>query len=209
MTTDHVRRFFEDPAMHSGIWLKYLNEYVSIPNKIQDAEKFGAVDRYYHALDVSRGFITKNELVEIMRWKLMRGKMRPLMGKIEALNDTDVQIATTNGINAIRQSIDDEHVKMALDAIAKPLKGVGPATASAILAKWNTMIPFMSDAGLIATGTKLNYTVTDYLRYYHAIIAKVAELKADGQTPGYSWTAKEIEAVLHIIYSRHDLRIPF
>ena len=193
--------------MHSGIWLQYLNGYVSMPNKFKDAQKFGLLDKWYHALDVSRGYITKTELVEIMKWKLTRGKMRPLLGKIEALSDEQVQTATYNGINIIRQSIDDDYVKAALDAIAKPLKGVGPATASAILAKWNHALPFMSDAGLIAVNGNLDYTTNSYISYYHGISRKVAQLNADGQTKR-QWTAKEVEAVLHVVYSRFDLKIP-
>lgn len=207
INVDYVRQFFNDPAMHSGVWLQYLNGYVSMPNKAKDADKFASLDAWYHALDVSRGYITKAELVEIMKWKLMRGKMRPLLGKIEALSDQEVQAATYHGINSIRQAIDDNSIRAALDAIAKPLKGVGPATASAILAKWNHSLPFMSDAGLLAVNGKLDYTVPSYLSYYHGISAKVTQLSGDGQSKR-QWTAKEVEAVLHIVYSRFDLKIP-
>ena len=74
-----VKSFFEDQNNHSGIWLSYLAAYVSMPNKAKNAQAFAALDAWYHALDVSRGFITKEELVGIMKWKLMRGKMRPLL----------------------------------------------------------------------------------------------------------------------------------
>ena len=79
LAQEFVRQFFNDPANHSGVWLNNLNTYQSIPNKPKDAEKFKTLDHWYHALDVSRGYVTKAELVEIMRWKLTRGKMRPLM----------------------------------------------------------------------------------------------------------------------------------
>ena len=86
------------------------------------------------------------------------------------------------------------------------MKGVGPATASAILAKWNTAIPFMSDAGLIPVNGSTNYKISDYLEYYRGISAKVVQLNADGAS-GHAWTAKEVEAVLHLVYSRYDLKI--
>lgn len=207
MATDHVTQFFTDANIHSGIWLNYLTAYVSIPNKLKNAEAFLQLDSWYHNLDVSRGFITKAELVEIMRWKLMRGKMRPLLKQIEALSEEDVQSATYAGFNMIREGMSDGHLRAALDAITKPLKGVGPATASAVLAKWNHAIPFMSDAGLLAVNGKLDYTISAFIKYHQGISAKVVQLNADGQSQ-HQWNAKQVEAVLHIVYSRHDLKLP-
>jgi hypothetical protein len=202
-----VKDFFADSTQHSGVWLEYLNGYTAIPHKVSDAEKFALLDKWYHSLDVRRGFITKNDLVEIMRWKLTRGKMRPLLKKIEALTEQEVQLATYNGINCLRAEINDDHIRAALNALSKPLKGIGPATASAVLALWNHALPFMSDAGLIATGNNLDYTVPTYLKYYHTLTAKVNQLNTDGHT-NRQWTAKEVEAVLHMVYSRFDLKIP-
>lgn len=206
MTQEYVRQFFNDPDNHSGVWLNHLQGYVSIPNKVKDTQAFVALDAWYYTLDVSRGYITKDELVNIMKWKLMRGKMRPLLGKIEALAEEDVQAATYNGINLLRQAVDDAHVRAALDAVGKPLKGVGPATASAVLAKWNTAIPFMSDAGLIAVNGNTDYTLAAYIKYYHGISLKVGQLNNDGKS-SCIWTAREVEAVLHILYSRYDLKV--
>lgn len=203
---EKVWQFFNDARNHSGVWLQYLNSYVSMPHKAKDMEKFRTLDLWYHALDVSRGFVTKAELVEIMKWKLTRGKMRPLLGKIEALSEEAVQLATYNGINCLRRGVDENSVKAGLEAISKPLKGVGPGTASAILAKWNIAIPFMSDAGLIAVNGRADYKIRDYLEYYRGICGKVEELNADGMS-GRTWTAKEVEAVLHLVYSKFDLNL--
>lgn len=203
---EYVRDFFNDPANNSAVWLRYFEAYVSMPNKAKDAQKFRELDCWYHALDVSRGYVTKAELLEIMKWKLTRGKMRPLLKKIEALTEDEVRLATYNGINAIRQSIDENSVKVGLEAISKPLKGVGPATASAVLAKWNIGVPFMSDAGLIAVNGTADYKISDYLSYYRGISEKVAQLNADGMSE-HCWTAKQIEAVLHIVYCRFDLKV--
>lgn len=204
--TKAVRTFFNDPQVRSDVWLSQLNAYVSTPHKAKDAQKFIVLDHWYHALDVSKGYLTKAELVEIMKWKLTRGKMRPLLAKIEALDDSLVQQATTNAINCLRGGLDEERLRSAFDALTKPLKGVGPATASAVLAKWNTTIPFMSDAGLIAVNGNTNYKWPDYLKYYQGTQAKVAQLNQDGVSQRM-WTAKEVEAVLHLVYSRHDLRV--
>jgi hypothetical protein len=201
-----VRHFFTDPTIKSDVWLNQLNAYVSAPHKVKDSQKFTILDHWYHGLDVSTGYITKVELVEIMKWKLTRGKMRPLLAKIEALDEAVVQQATLNAINYLRGGYDEDQLRRAFDALTKPLKGVGPATASAVLAKWNTAIPFMSDAGLIAVNGNTNYTMNDYLKYYQGIQAKVAQLNQDGMTKR-QWTAKEVEAVLHLVYSRYDLKV--
>lgn len=202
----YVRTFFNDTTNHSAVWLQHLNAYQSMPNKAKDAQKFIILDHWYHALDIGRGYVTKAELVEIMRWKLTRGKMRPLLGKIEALAEEAVQLATYNGINCLRRGVDENSIRAALEAISGPLNGVGPATASAVLAKWNTAVPFMSDAGLIAVNGSTDYKMQDYLAYYHGVVAKVAQLNADGVS-GRVWTAKEVEAVLHLVYSRFDLGV--
>ncbi len=65
----------------------------------------------------------------------------------------------------------------------------------------------MSDAGLIAVNGNTDYTVKAYMAYYHGIAAKCAQLNSDGQSK-YLWTAKTVEAVLHLIYSRYDLKLP-
>lgn len=204
---EYVRQFFHDPAMHSGVWVAHLANFKSIPNKVANAAEFAHLDYEYNTLDVSRGFITQAELVMIMKWKLMRGKMRPLLKQIEALTEEAVQTATRNGFEILKQSLDAEHIRKAVDAIAKPLKGVGPATASAVLAKYSSSLPFMSDAGLIAVNGNTDYTVKAYMAYYHGITAKCAQLNSDRQSK-YLWTAKTVEAVLHLVYSRYDLKIP-
>ncbi len=118
---EYVRQFFYDPAMHSGVWLTHLANFKSIPNKIAKAAEFAHLDYEYNTLDVSRGFITHAELVMIMKWKLTRGKMRPLLKQVEALTEEAVQTATRNGFDILNQSLDDDHIRKALDAIANPL----------------------------------------------------------------------------------------
>ena len=196
-----VKQFFDDPNNHSGIWVEYLRNYVSIPNKAKDTEKFIALDFWYQTLDISRGYITQPELVKIMEWKLTRGKMRPLLGKIESLSNDVVQNATFNGLNQLKVLIDINTIITALDFICKPLNGVGPATASAILARYSQSIPFMSDAGLMAVNGECKYTMASYKQYYNGITTKVNQLNSDRQS-NWLWTSRDVELVLHMVYSR-------
>jgi hypothetical protein len=150
---------------------------------------------------MSKGYITQPELVKIMQWKLTRGKMRPLLKKIETLSNHDVQNATFNGLNHIKNLINEETIVAALNTICEPLNGVGPATASAILARYNLSIPFMSDAGLLAVNGKCEYKIKDYRQYYKGITVKVNQLNNDKQS-SHLWTTRDVELVLHLIYSK-------
>lgn len=198
-TTTSVKQFFDDPANHSGIWLQHFKSYTSISARVKDKEKFIALDLWYYTLELNKGYITQPELVKIMEWKLTRGKMRPLLKKIEALSNDTVQNATFNGLNHIKNVINEETIVAALNTICEPLNGVGPASASAILARYNFSIPFMSDAGLLAVNGKCDYKIKDYRQYYKGITVKVDQLNSDRQS-SHLWTARDVELVLHLIY---------
>lgn len=196
-----VKQFFDDPDNHSGIWFEHLTNCVPTPNKAKDIQKFAALDAWHQALDLSKGYVTQPELVEIMKWKLTRGEMRPLLKRIQALSNDEVQNATLEGLQHIKSSLDDRAVVAALNTISKPLNGVGPATASAIIARYNSSLPFMSDAGLIATGCELKYTTSNYIRYYNVMCMKVDQLN-DDKVCNHTWTARDVESVLHVMYSK-------
>ena len=204
-TIASVKQFFDGSTNHSGIWFEYLRNYSSIPARVKDQEKFIELDSWYHTLDLSNGYITQLELVKIMEWKLTRGKMRPLLKKIQALSNDEVQNATFSGLNHLKTEINEETIVAALDAICQPLNGVGPATASAILARYNFSIPFMSDAGLLAVNGKCDYKMKDYRQYYKGITTKVNQLNNDKQS-NYLWTARDVEIVLHLVYSKSVIK---
>ena len=141
LNEQYVKQFFTDPANHSGIWYGHFKNYISIPNRIADAQTFRNLDVWYHGLDVSKGYLTQPELVQIMKWKLTRGKMRPLLKKIEALSDVDVRNVTCNAFSIIRHhvensiknrpinivdiltySLDEKTVRLLIETVSKPWK---------------------------------------------------------------------------------------
>ncbi|AQK63201.1 uncharacterized protein [Zea mays] len=88
-------------------------------------------------------FLAKPELVRLLQWKLSRGKWRPrLMDFVKGLDDAVVESASRKAFAALpdlRRAITELTV----------LKGVGPATASAVLAAYAPDVaPFMSDEEL-------------------------------------------------------------
>ncbi|PLB43998.1 hypothetical protein P170DRAFT_369681 [Aspergillus steynii IBT 23096] len=112
------------------------------------------------------GFLTKEELVEVMEWKLKHGVSRPmLLGMVKGNQEKVVQKATSDAFAAVpghglelkdegNDDADgevDEFPKSSLDMLTGPLRGVGPATASLLLSVGTGVgdppleVPFYSD----------------------------------------------------------------
>lgn len=102
----------------------------------------------------ARGHVTKSDLVQLVQWKLARGKQRPLLGYAKAQDPKAVVAAST--------PVFDEGATLdgAMDSLVA-LRGVGPATASAVLSWARDDWPFMSDESLLATGER-TYTKKRY-----------------------------------------------
>ncbi|KAK4302081.1 hypothetical protein Pmani_025809 [Petrolisthes manimaculis] len=94
------------------------------------------LDKWYQeslgeeVLSRSLPHLVKEELVRLMTWKLTRGKFRPsLLNFVKSNEEKAVIKATRDGIKAAQKN----NLTSATTAIMA-LKGVGPATASAVLA---------------------------------------------------------------------------
>ncbi|KAK3726646.1 hypothetical protein QZH41_012278 [Actinostola sp. cb2023] len=74
----------------------------------------------------SEKHLTKDELIQLMQWKLSRGKFRPRL--IEFIKSNTPETITENTTLAFKQLPD---VEKAIKKLSE-LKGVGPATASGI-----------------------------------------------------------------------------
>ena len=96
--------------------------------------------------------LTAEELVRVVAWKLARGKFRPnLLNFARAHTEATAGKATSEALKRFGSSSngDDRNKnKNWLEACLAPLcdlKGIGPATASAVLAAATPLIPMMSD----------------------------------------------------------------
>ncbi|KAJ5160504.1 uncharacterized protein N7482_007508 [Penicillium canariense] len=102
-------------------------------------------------------FLTKEELITVMDWKMKHGVYRPtLMGMIKANQNKTVLSCASAALAALPTKVDpilapnEAFPKPSIDAFG-PVRGVGPATASLILsiatAKGNPSeeVPFYSD----------------------------------------------------------------
>lgn len=139
-------------------------------------------------------YLTKEEVVRLVEWKLSHGTFRPSLKKlVESNSEDDIRTAS---VNAFSRDLDSkENVKTAMDDLTK-LKGIGPATASLLLSVCHpAKVPFFSDelyrwvfweAG---TGKgwdrSIKYTPKEYLEMFEKINAKYQEPAVDLEKAAY------------------------
>ncbi|KAJ7072776.1 hypothetical protein C8F01DRAFT_1105187 [Mycena amicta] len=144
--------------------------------------------------------LTKADLTSLMKWKLSRGKSRPtLLALIASNSDELVRSATTKALETLRAA--DEDIEKGLLAIpmACVLKGVGAATASALLTLQPPhLIPFMSDeaAGFFERRLgPVKYTDAYYYRFARAMHVEVQRLNST-ESSDDKWDAMRLERAL-------------
>ncbi|XP_044980202.1 uncharacterized protein LOC123447649 [Hordeum vulgare subsp. vulgare] len=133
-------------------------------------------------------YLAKPELVQLMQWKLSRGKWRPrLMDFVKSLDDKVVESASRKAFAALPD------LSKAITELTV-LKGVGPATASAVLAAYAPDVaPFMSDEAMVAAlGNVKEYTLKQYLAFAEKLQDKAEELSVGGE----SFTPSDVERAL-------------
>lgn len=132
----------------------------------------------------------------MVEWKLTRGKWRPkLLDYAKNASEEEVKAATKKAFGSVRNDAVPavQQVKESLDELTT-LKGVGPATASAMLAVADPSLPFMSDEAMVAALPKPHrYAAKEYLQLLEALRNKAAKLSKSSDT---AWTAAQIERAL-------------
>jgi hypothetical protein len=153
----------------------------------------------------SKDSITKEELLMVVKWKFLVGKPRhALIKHLEANSEASVMEQSAKAIGEARSITDktdptvkDEQIKAAIEALTD-LKGVGPATASAVL---SLVVPgafcYMYDEVIETFLPKRNYTLLTYLST-NKHCAEVACRLGKGWTPcrvaQVLWTAARADA---------------
>jgi hypothetical protein len=130
-----------------------------------------------------RGQLSHAELSRVMRWKLARGKMRPLQKAVERNPPAAVEAASRKALAAL----DKGHWRSALKALTK-LHAVGPATASIVLCLHAPeQAPFMADEAMEAvpgaapcSGNSAAYSEEAYASFRDDMIQRAGELEALG-----------------------------
>ncbi|XP_056392536.1 uncharacterized protein LOC130285226 isoform X2 [Hyla sarda] len=134
--------------------------------------------------------LTLEELGRLMEWKLMRGKFRPRLKQMVASNPAGtVESCTRKAFQLLPD------VSAAIDELCQ-LKGIGPATASAVLAAGAPeLAAFMADESVESVPglSPIQYNVKHYLRYLEEI-----QLKSDAlnKASEEKWTPHRVELCL-------------
>ncbi|XP_074866350.1 uncharacterized protein LOC142021459 [Carettochelys insculpta] len=136
-------------------------------------------------------YLTQGEIVKLMEWKLARGKFRPRLQQLVATNSSEaVESCTRKAFQLLPD------VAAAVTELSQ-LKGVGPATASAILAAGAPEVAaFMADEAveMIPGLTPIQYTLKHYILYVDKIQLCVKKLnEADTEK---TWTPHRVEMCL-------------
>ncbi|XP_044159491.1 uncharacterized protein LOC122944863 [Bufo gargarizans] len=134
--------------------------------------------------------LTQEELVKLMEWKLMRGKFRPRLKQMVSSNPAStVESCSRKAFQLLPD------VSAAIDELCQ-LKGVGPATASAILsAGAPDLAAFMADEAVESVPglTPIQYNLKHYMRYLEELQRKAEALSKASQQ---EWTLHQVELCL-------------
>lgn len=136
--------------------------------------------------------VTLDELARVTEWKMKRGTFRARnLVLVRGNDDAEVRRASAEAIAAIPDP------RRPIARLAE-LDGVGPATASAVLAVVAPRVyPFFDEdvAKQIATLGKVAFTVPYYLRYAEALRVRAQGLGAD-------WSADDVARALWAVRPR-------
>lgn len=179
--------------------------------------------------DEDHAYLTKDELVLLMQWKLSVGKFRPTLPKLIDSNDSaKVEEATMDGFKYLLEFIDKNspllpEFQVVLRETLKKicvLRGVGPATASLILSLLIEITiyapPFFSDECFmymvrdsLRPGSPIKYNVKEYVDELIPVLYHVSERM---KTPMEilqrgAWSLKQYQ--IFRISTLSDLKLPF
>lgn len=181
-------------------WQNMDKKYEMVIAKIAKTKKqdLNSLDAWYvnefSSSLQSQQYMTQLQASKLMTWKLCKGKFRPRLQKfIDELSDSDVKDATTKGIACLKSG----DTKAAFKHFTA-LKGVGPATASAIAAAYDGNYPFMGDEALEAVAAiigKRVYTMPHYLEFKVLLEKKAAWLNE--KSIGIKWDAQRVQRCLY------------
>ncbi|MFI5257242.1 MAG: hypothetical protein ACHQRK_08270 [Gemmatimonadales bacterium] len=159
----------------------------------QGVSKLVELDRWYHdelpgAIAARRTpHVTSAELVRITEWKMARGVWRAPNHVLVRSNPADAVVEATTAALALVP-----HPTQPIALMAKSLKGVGPATASAVAAAARPDLYSFFDE-LVAAQIPGLGTVAWTLGYYARYAAALREM-ATGL--GGDWTPASLERAL-------------
>merc|ERR1712227_22452 len=148
------------------------------------------------------GHLTHEELVQLIKWKLARGKFRPRLKDLIQMNTPRVVMQETK--KAFRAIDKRKDIEAAVSALSN-LKGVGPAMASAVLAAMAPdLAPFMADELLLSMPEVegIDYTMKEYMK----LVEKTKECVDRLNAQGGDWNPHKVEMAVWTYYILRELK---
>ena len=177
-------------------WHQAFDSYSSVIDQ-QGDERLSNLDRWYHGelrttlLDRAEPYILHEELEGIAGWKMRRGVWRERNRRLVGGNPPELVIELSRTAFA---EVPD--LRKPITNLSK-LAGVGPATASAVMAAYSPEVyPFFDEvvAAQIPSLDEVDFTTKYYLVYAEAIRERAAELTAICSHK--SWAPHEVDQAL-------------
>jgi hypothetical protein len=172
-------------------WRGALEAYGDVTER-QGVAKLPELDRWYHEELAGRiaarkpAHVTHEELVRVTEWKMARGVWRARnLVLVRGNSPESVEETSTAAFGKV------PHPSEPI-AILSKLAGVGPATASAVVAAAASGVyPFFDElvAAQIPGLGQVKFTPREYARYAEALRGRAARLGGD-------WTASHVERAL-------------
>ncbi|KAI1301868.1 hypothetical protein HDE_03196 [Halotydeus destructor] len=172
-------------------------------------EEFVKLDTWYqetlpkniHTRKDQKVYLTHEELVQVTKWKSLRGKSRARLLDLVRINtELAVKQATQKAFKKL------PNLSSAITALTN-LKGIGPATASAVLtAGFPEHCPFMADETMLSTpGVEAtDFTIAEFVNYAEQIKTQCG--KMNEQEPEGKWTPHKVELALWSHYIAKQLQ---
>ncbi|MGI8905716.1 MAG: hypothetical protein ACR2IE_04410 [Candidatus Sumerlaeaceae bacterium] len=184
-----MKTLWADPSAER--WAEVLRSYSSVV-EAQGVRRLPELDQWYRnelpAILASRkvAYVTLDELVRITEWKMARGVWRQRNLVLVRGNAPEaVQRVSTEAFAAVPD-------RTAPVKLLSTLAGVGPATASAVVAAHHPVVyPFFDE--LVAAQIPQAEAVTFNLRYYAWY---AGQLRGRAEKLGDDWTPARVEQAL-------------
>lgn len=147
-------------------------------------------------------YIEHDELVRLVTWKMMRGAWRARNRQLVAANDAGLVEYTSQQAFELLPDL-----RKAISKLSE-LGGLGPATASAVLAAFAPdQAPFLDEAmALQVPGLQpVAYTLSYYLRYAEQLQSRAAQLTQG--CPHEEWTPHMVDLALWSESAQHPKKI--